>query len=232
MKTVWLCGMMLCLAAAAPAAEPYAGPPVLVTRGEAIVRVAPDRARIVLATEARAPDVKQAQQHDAEAMAAVRQRLKQAGIADAAIRTTGYDLHLEFDYQNGKQTPRGYVSRNTIEIRLDDVEKVGSVIEQAVTSGAASVSSVHFELREPGSVEREALRKAVEDARARAEAAAAGAGTSVTGVIRIEEERAATPPQPGFTGMRAEAMATPAAPPIATGELEIRAQVTLTSALK
>ena len=120
-----------------------------------------------------------------------------------------------------------------IEVRIDDVQKAGEVIAKAIGSGAAAVHGVRFEMKDRKPLEREALKNAVEDARARADAAAAGAGTAVTGIIRIEEAgMSATAPPMYERGMKA-AMAD-AAPetPIAAGELEIRAGVTLTVALR
>jgi uncharacterized protein YggE len=78
------------------------------------------------------------------------------------------------------------------------------------------------------------LNKAVEDARARAEAAASGAGRSIDRVIRIEDQRAAgfVPrpiPMPMMSATRAEHMEVT---PVSTGQIEIRANVILTAALK
>jgi uncharacterized protein len=224
---------LLLLLAAAPLAhaEPWTGPPVLVTTGTAEVRATPDRALVRLTTEARDKSAKAAQQQEAQAMTAVRKTLADAHIPDEAVRTLSYDLQLEFDFASGKQIPRGYVARHVVEVRVDDLPQLGDLISKAVESGAAAVSGIQFDVKARDDLERQALRKAVEDARARAEAAAAGAGTSVTGVIRLEEQRQFEGPRP----MLARAMAAEAASvatPIAAGEIEIKATVSLTSALK
>ena len=98
-----------------------------------------------------------------------------------------YDLQLESDWVNGRQVPRGYVARNLIEVRLDDITRVGEVIDVAVTSGVNAVHGVRFDLKKREPLERDALKRATADARMRAEAAAAGAGRSIDRVIRIEE---------------------------------------------
>ncbi len=219
------------LLATAARADTPPGPPVVVTNGEAVVRVAPDVAHVRLTTEARAPTAKAAQQDDAQRMAAVQQALKQLGLGEDVVRTLSYDLQQEFDYDKGKQTPRDYVARHTIEVRVDDVARLGDVIGKAVDSGAAGVAGIQFDVKARESVEREALRKAVEDARARADAAAAGAGTTVGGIVRLEEQRQQVEgPRPFMARNMAAEAAT--ATPIATGEIEIRANVTLTSSLK
>jgi uncharacterized protein YggE len=78
------------------------------------------------------------------------------------------------------------------------------------------------------------LRLAVEDARRRAEAAAAGAGMRVDRVLRIEEQRAGVvpPPRPMMAMSGARSAEAAGEPPIAAGELEVRANVTLVVAIR
>ena len=73
----------------------------------------------------------EAQKQNAAAMTAVLQKIEQAGVPKDAIRTIGYELHPEFDYANGRQTFRTYLARNTVEVRLDDIDRVGVVIDAA-----------------------------------------------------------------------------------------------------
>ena len=223
---------LLLLASAAHAAEPWTGPPVIVTTGKAEIRVAPDRAVVRLATEARAKTAKEAQQQEAQATTAVRKQLADLRIANESVRTLSYDLQLEHDYVQGKQTPRGYVARHVLEVRVEDLAQLGDLIGKAVESGTAAVSGIQFDVKARDDLERRALREAVEDARARAEAAAAGAGSSVAGVIRLEEQRQIDGPRPMPFAREMAVQSAAVATPIAAGEIEIKASVTLTSALK
>lgn len=208
------------------------GPPVVVTTGQASVKRAPDRAWVTIAAESRARTAREAQKLNADAMAAVMQKLKGAALAPDAIKTTRYDLQPEFDYRDGRQTLRGYVARNAIDVRVDDIDRVGQVLELAVGAGATNVSDVRFDLKDREAAEREALSRAVADARGRADAAAKGAGMSVERVVRIEERRVSPRPPEPVMMMREQAMASPAAPPITPGDLEITAVVTLTAAIR
>ena len=208
--------------------------PVVVTTGEAVVKRAPDRAWVTIAAESRARTPVEAQKLNSDAMAAVLQQLKSFGLAPEAIRTAGYDLQPEFDYANNRQTLRGYLARNTVEVRVDDLSKLGPILGGAVGAGATNVRGVRFDLKDRDAAEREALQRAVADARARADAAASGAGVKVERVLRIEEQRGiALPPQPRIAMMRESAMQSDAGePPIAAGEIEIRVAVTLTAIIR
>lgn len=205
------------------------GPPVVVTSGEGVVKRAPDRAWVTIAAESRARTAREAQKLNADAMSAVLQKLKASLPADA-IRTMGYDLQPEFDYANNRQTLRGYVARNSVEVRVDDLPRLGEILEGVVTAGATNVSGVRFDVKERDAAEREALRLAVADARGRAEAAASGAGAKVERVLRIEEQRAGPIPMPRMAMMR-EAVQS-GEPPMAAGEIEIRATVTMTAVIR
>jgi uncharacterized protein len=240
MKSI-VAGMLLFLfggLASAIAQTPEAGvkpgtsEPVIVTTGEGVVKRAPDRVWVSIAAESRAKSPREAQRANADAMKAVLDKLKTLGLSGDAVRTSGYDLQPEYDYANGRQTLRGYVARNMIEVRIDDVARAGDVLDAAVGSGATSVSGIRFDLKDRATAEREALRLAVEDARARATAAASGAGVRVERVIRIEEQRATIPEPRPMPMARTMAIQADAAPPINPGELEIRASVTMTSAIR
>jgi uncharacterized protein len=206
-------------------------PPVVVTSGEGLIQATPDRAWITITAESRAGNPRDAQRRNADAMTPVIDKLRAAGIPSDAIRTIGYDLQQEWDFVNNQRVSRGYVARNTIDVRVDAIARIGELLEMAVGSGATSVGGVRFDLKDRAKLEREALRLAVEDARARADAAAAGAGRSIDHVLRIDAQTGSAPvPIPRVAMLREQAASE--TPPIAAGQMEIRSQVTLTSVLK
>lgn len=206
--------------------------PVVVTQGEGVVRLAPDQAFVRIAAEARAKDPKEAQSANAKTMSAVQQRLVASGIPKEAIRTVTVSLQQEFDFHEGRQTPRGYLARNVIEVRVDDLGKLGEVMDASVGSGATSIQELRFDLKQRDASEREALKRAVADALARADAAAGGAGKTVDRVIRIAEAGPVAISRPETAMFARAASDTAQTTPIAEGEIEIRAQVTVTAVIK
>ena len=205
---------------------------VVVVTGEGVVKAAPDQAWMTLVAESRAKNSRDAQSQTAQAMTTIQQKLAGAGIGKDAVRTIAAELNIDAEWTNGRQVPRGYVARNVIEVRIDDVMKVGDVMDLAVTSGATAVQGVRFDIKQRDALEREALKRATADARARADAAAAGAGRAVDKVLRIEEPGARPIPPPQPMMMMRAAVAEQAQTPVVAGEIEIRANVTLTASLK
>ena len=218
---------------AQPGPPPPQGAPVIVTIGESVVKRAPDRAWVTIGAESRARTAAEAQRLNTDAMTAVLEKIKSSGIPADAVQTSGYNLQPEFDYANGKQTLRGYVARNQVQVRVDTLAKTGDVIAAAVATGATNVSGVRFDLKDRDSVEREALRLAVRDARTRATAAASGAGVEIDRVLRIEEQRDAVDmPRPMPMNMAMVESRAQAAVPIEAGEIEVRSRVMLTVAIR
>jgi uncharacterized protein YggE len=207
--------------------------PVVIVVGEGLVNVVPDRAWITIGAESRAPSPREAQRRNTELMAPVQDKLRAAGVPADAVRTIGYDVQYEWDFVNGKRVGRGYVARNTIEVRIDTIDRVGEYLEIAVGSGATSLNGIRFDVKDQAKFEREALRMAVTDARLKADAAAAGAGRSIDRILRVDEQGSVSPPTPvRFMREAGQAAAADAAPPIAAGQIEIRARVNVTAVLK
>jgi uncharacterized protein YggE len=235
-----LCSLLIGLGMAISAGPSFAQTvpmevPVVITSGEAEVKRAADRAWIGVTAESRSRDPKDAQRMNVDAMSAVMQKLKSLALGEDAIRTTAVELHPEFDYANGRQTLRGYVARNSIEVRVDEIARAGEVLTAAVGSGATSISGVRFDLKNREAVEQEALRLAVANARSRADAAAAGAGMRVERILRIQDQRAAPPePRPVFAMRESMEAAPPMAAdvPVSPGEITVRASVSLTASIR
>ena len=226
---ILLASIVLIHAGVAAAQEPP-GRQVVVVAGEGVVQAAPDRAWVSVTAESRASSPREAQRRNADLMRPVQDKLRSAGLPADAIRTAGYDLQQEWDFVNNRRVSRSFVARNTIEIRVDAVDRLGEFLEMAVESGATSVGGIRFDLRDRARLEREALRLAAADARARADAAASGIGRAIARVVRVEEQGVPVRPPIPYVAMR-EAAQTSDAPVIAAGEMELRAQVTLTAEL-
>ena len=206
--------------------------PTITIAGESTVRRSPDVAYVVVSVQTDGPTSKEARQKNAVTMTGLHKRLEENHIPADAIRTVMYDLRREFDYVKGRQVPRQFVAQNTVEIRVDDLDRVGDLIDAMVAAGAYSVEGPNLALKDPASIQLEALKHATEDARAKAEAVAAGAGRSIDRVLRIEERHdagdiAALPRVPANAS-------TPAAveTPVARGQISATARVTLTASLK
>jgi len=231
MKSIAVALLSVVLMSSAAFAQAPADTAQVIVTGEGRVTATPDQAWITIGAESRSKVSKEAQQRNAEAMTAVQQKIAAFGVSKDAIRTTAIDLQVEFDYSNGKQTPRGYVARNTIEVRIDELARLGDVLDAVVGSGATTIHGLRFDVKQREQLELAALQAGVKHAMAKAQAIATGAGRAVDRVIKVEESFAGQDGPRPMMAERAFAKAD-ASTPVAAGELEIRAQVRVTVAIK
>ncbi len=149
--------------------------------------------------------------------------LLRAGVDRKDLRTDVVSLSPRLS-QNG-ETILGYTAENTVSATIRELGRAGAVVDAAVGAGANHVAGPALAKANQDRLYRDALKKAVEDARAKAQVLAAAAGRSVGKAIVIVES-GATPPV-----IETKAADAPSAPPIEPGTQEIQASVTVTFAL-
>ncbi|MEA5037250.1 MAG: SIMPL domain-containing protein, partial [Methanocorpusculum sp.] len=136
---------------------------------------------------------------NAALMAKVVAALKNAGIKDANIQTTGYTIYSYVigEYNPGKWAngTTVYKVTNTVQIISYDVDKAGSYIDAAVDAGANNVNSLQFGLSdEKLIIERNAaIISAVKSARADADSVSSALGLKISGTGTINVGQSYTP---------------------------------------
>ena len=173
--------------------------PQLTVTGRGEVRVTPDRALLSLTVETRRPSAAAASQENARLQRQVVDTLRATGIAQIDMSTTDYSVTPEQRWNQAKQQSEliGYVVRNSIRVRIQNVELLGRVIDVALARGANLVSALEFYASNVEAARRQALSQAVEQARADAEVMAKAAGGAVAGLIELSMMDAESiPPTP------------------------------------
>lgn len=219
----------LCLMAGCATAQQASGgrlPPHIQTSGEGQVTVEPDRARIDVGVVTQASTSQAAASQNAGKLEATLARLRQSLGANADIRTVSYSLTPNYRYprEGGEPTITGYTATNIVRVTLDDLTKVGGVIDTATQAGANRIQRLQFMLRDEQPVQARALREAALQARSKADALAAALGVRISRVYAAVEGGPAVIPIRDITFARAETSQTPIEP----GTIDIRATVVLT----
>jgi uncharacterized protein len=197
----------------APVRASATGHTVTVT-GHGTATVTPDMATITLGVQTKAADAQSALKENANRMTAVIASVKSHGVSANHIQTS--DLSIYFDDQNGQ-----YIVSHSVNVRVDDVNSVGIVLDSAVDAGANTSWGVQFGLKDTSSAQSQALQNAVSDARKHADAIATGLGVTVSGVGSASEVSYSNPIIYGPRASAAPAATTPVQP----GELSITADV-------
>ncbi|HXG67892.1 MAG TPA: SIMPL domain-containing protein [Blastocatellia bacterium] len=204
-------------------------PSVRVT-GEATVMAKPDQAQIDIGVVTQAATAQAAASQNAQQLDAVLAELRSALGPSADIQTIGYSLNPVYRYpkEGGKPTITGYTASNIVQVKINDLTKVGQAIDAATRSGANTIHRLQFTLRDEQAAQSQALREAATKAKAQAEALAGALGLKISRVLSVTESGAVgRPPVP----VAARAEAFDVATPVEPGMIEVHATVTLTAEL-
>ena len=223
MKRLFAAIGILCLLSPAVWAD---DPRVITTTGSGVVDAVPDMAMISLGVTQEAAEAGAAMQAASEAVRAILDRLEAAGVAPRDVQTDNLSLQPVWLRTNDNATPpriTGFVARNSLNIRVRDLDLLGSVLDQVVQDGANTFNGLRFSLDDADPLVAEARAAAVQDAVTKAQQLAEAAGVSLGPILSISEQSGG--PRPVMMEMASARMASDV--PVAAGEVSLSAQVTI-----
>jgi uncharacterized protein YggE len=198
--------------------------------GTGKVSVTPDVGEIQLGAQVTQPTVQQARDQAAKAMDAIRGALKQQGVEDKDIATSGFYIQPQYNYRpdGGAPTISGYMVNNTVTVKVRKVDTLSRVLDAAVTAGgdAVRVNSVQFTVDDPEKYTDEARKAAVENARAHADQLAKAAGVSL-GKARSMSESSGSVPRPIAVAAPASGKGGAAETAVSPGETSVSVTVSV-----
>ena len=142
--------------------------------GTGTVSIKPDIAEVGFTVRAQEKDVSEAQQNNAKLMEAVLEVIKARGIAEEDIETGYLNINEVRDYSKNTSKVVGYEVYHTVNVKVRDMDVLGSLISEAVAAGASDVSGPEYSIEDDSEAYLQALGMAVESAGAKARAIAAG----------------------------------------------------------
>ena len=192
-------------------------PGTVTTEGHGVVTVVPDQASVSAGVHTQAASAAAALAANAKLMNAVVAALRAAGGSE--LQTEQVSLYPQ---TNGQNQVTGYSADNSVSAKTK-IADAGALIDAAVAAGANSVSGPTLDVSDRDALYRDALGKAVADARAKAAALATAGGFGVGQVSSVTEQTAAAP-VPVYEAAAAKSGATPIEP----GTQDVTADVTVT----
>ena len=208
-------------------AQDATAPSSITVQGAGEVSVQADVARVTIGVVERADTAAAAAAALDQALSSALGALEAAGVVREALRTTSLRLDVVQSYDQETQIQRvtGYEASSSVELTVRDLDRLGPLLDAAVTAGANQIAGVSFETSGKAALKAEARRAAVADARARAELYAQAAGVTLGPLIELRETG-----DGGFEPMARMSLAD-AGPPILAGDLTVRADITASWAI-
>lgn len=120
-------------------------------------------------------------------MNSVIEAVKALGIGEDKIKTVQYSVSPNYNWET--RTVTGYRVTNMIQIEVDDIDLVGTVIDEASDAGANSIQGISFGLSDDvaeGLMEQ-AYIAALQNAQGKADLIAQTLELEITGVLSVSE---------------------------------------------
>lgn len=182
-------------AAAAPtsATQPAAAPDqarTLRMLGTGEATVVPDQLTFTLSVTSKQADLDQALAGSSATMARVVARLKDFGIKQGDVQTTGLQMHPTYAYSNySPPVLTGYRVTQRAQVKVRELAQGGKAVSAAIESGGNAIRATNLRLgiSDPDAALVKARNAAVEAATTKAEQYAAATGQELGDVLGLRE---------------------------------------------
>ena len=166
--------------------------PEIVVSGTAEVSVTPAKASFAIEIKTSAAAAGVASAENARLSRMVMAALHSANVLSTEVASSQLSVgpQWSFDEAAHRQKRTAYEATNSIRIQTDQLDRVATYIDAALSAGASGVTEVVYAEKDPAAVRREALGEAVAAARRDAEAMAQAGGGRLGELELLSTEQA------------------------------------------
>jgi len=200
------------------------------------VYVTPDVGFVTISVKTENRNVSVATDENSQKMNEVIEYIKSEGVESKDLKTTGYNINPRYEWNNdtGKRTLAGYEVSQSLNVKIRDLSKVGTIISNATSKGANDVSSLSFIVDDDEEAKAEAKELAINDAKAKAKELEELLGIKMVRIVSFSESgyvpiRVAYDEAVNFKKQLSSSIAVPT---IETGENKITSTITITYSIK
>ncbi len=241
-KRAWALWIVIAVSAASASlpvrADSDLAMPRIQVSGEGRVDIAPDMAVLSLTVTREAQTARAALDANSSAMKDVLAAMASQGINIKDLQTSSFSIQPKYSYAkstaSGERNPpkiAGYSVRNSLTVRIRDINKVGSILDKSISLGVNEGGNISFTNSDPTKAIAQARALAVKDAITKADTLAKAAGVSTGDILGISERSDSQHPVPiaRTTMMMAESSGSV---PLAGGENTYIVSVNVSLAIK
>ena len=210
---------------------------VITVSGTGEVYATPDVGLIDISVRTEAKDVATATNDNTVKMNEILSFIKSSSVEEKDIKTTSFNINpiYAWEEKTGRRNLTGYEVYQTINVKIRDLTKVGSIISGATEKGANDVSSLSFIVDDDEKVKEEAKNLAIKDAQAKAKNLEKALGVKMVKIINFSES-SYSPIRVSYDSsykmLESASAGGITAPTISTGQNKITSTVTITYAIR
>lgn len=211
---------------------------IITVSGVGEVYTKPDLAIINFSAVNEAATVDKAVSDNSEKINSVIKAIKNQGVKDEDIKTTNFYIYPRYEYRKAeteiysfvqeKRVLVGYEITQSLEVKIRDLSKIGSIIEAGTTSGANEVGDLQMKVDKEDELKNQARISAIAKAKEKAKELAKQVGVKLGKITNFSEDYA----YPVYYSDNAMSKSPEgiggAGPDIQTGQNKITATISIT----
>jgi uncharacterized protein YggE len=230
-----LLAAILLLAACAPSIQTSSNEQArqITATGNGIVYVVPDLAYINVGVHSQGDTVAEAMAANNTQATAIKDTLVAQGVSEGDIQTSSFNVYPQSDYDYQGSITKTYFSvDNNVYVTVRNLDNLGVILDAVADSGANNIYGISFDVTDKSAAQTSARKLAMDSAKSQIQELADYAGVQLGEVLTISTFYS-TPNYSygyGIGGGGGEASAISV--PIAAGQIQITADVTMSYAIK
>ncbi|MCK4473811.1 SIMPL domain-containing protein [Candidatus Parcubacteria bacterium] len=156
----------------------------------------PDLAITVFSVISEAKTVVEAMSQNTEKMNAIINFMKSQDIEDKDLKSISFNIYPRYEWQGrtglppypqGKRVLVGYEVRQSLQVKIRDMEKIGKVIQGATDAGANQVGDLSFIIDKQDELKKQAREQAIEKAKTKANELASQLDVNLVRITNFSE---------------------------------------------
>ena len=210
-------------------------PPLISVVGQHIIKVEPDGATVNIMVSNENINLKEAKLENDRIVSKAFEFLRKERISEKDVRTTRVNLQPYKEYVKDQQPVQMFRAQQSITILVKDLSRLSDLLSGLVDVEVNGIQSVQFTSTRMTSLQDEARKAAMLDARRKATILAGAVGQKLYGAYTINDNTTSSGEQPRPMNMvykSSGSMLANEQAPIAEGEIEITANVQVSFSLR
>ncbi|MBN2378879.1 SIMPL domain-containing protein [candidate division WOR-3 bacterium] len=157
--------------------------------GQATVNTVPDVCWMCFSVETENKNASRAYHDNNRKINQIIEKIEQAGIGNHNIKTANFSIVPTYKMAGNstRQTIEAYRIFHYLYVKIEELDKVSVVLDEAVAAGATGVHSINFTVKNPEKHTAEARAKALLDAKTKAEKTASALGFKLGSPLSVSD---------------------------------------------
>ena len=159
----------------------------------------PDLAITVFSVITEAKTVVEAMSENTKKMNSIINFMKSKGIEEKDLKTTDFNIYPRYEWQErtgispypqGQRILVGYEIRQSLQVKIRALEKIGQVIQGATDAGANQVGNLRFTIDDQDELKKQARNQAITEAKTKAQELASQLEVNLVRITNFSESGA------------------------------------------